>query len=108
MLATGGADGKVKLWDTKSYLCFATFKEHASKVTGVKFVPQNANTLVSSSLDGTVRAYDTKRYRNFRTMRPDENVQLECLAVDPVGDVSLNLILFDVEFNNYRSYVQDL
>jgi len=87
VLATGGFDGKVKLWDTKTYLCFATFKDHASKVTGVKFVQQNANTLVSSSLDGTVRAYDTKRYRNFRIMRPDINVQLNCLAVDHVGDI---------------------
>ena len=28
IIATGGADGKIKLWDSSSYFCFATFSEH--------------------------------------------------------------------------------
>ena len=34
-LATGGDDGKVKLWTTKNCLCFATFSEHTGKVTAL-------------------------------------------------------------------------
>lgn len=95
VLATGSVDGKIKLWDTKSFLCFATFSEHASKVTGLKFVQNNQNTLISCSLDGTCRAFDSLRYRNFRTMTPNVNAQLNCLAVDPMGDVFILLKLLN-------------
>jgi len=87
VLATGSHDGKIKLWDTKTFLCFATFEEHSSKVTGLKFLQNNQNTLISCSLDGTCRAFDSLRYRNFRTMTPNVNAQLNCLAVDPMGDI---------------------
>ena len=28
ILATGGDDGKIKLWTTKNHLCYVTFTEH--------------------------------------------------------------------------------
>jgi hypothetical protein len=31
MIATGGCDGKLRLWDAKSHLCFTTLSEHDSK-----------------------------------------------------------------------------
>jgi len=34
-LATGGDDGKVKVWTTKNCLCFVTFSEHVAKITAV-------------------------------------------------------------------------
>lgn len=82
-LATGGNDGRIKLWEQRSGFCFATFSEHESQVTAVKFT--NQSTLISSSYDGTVRAYDCNKYRCFRTMRPDSKCQLTCLAVEPSG-----------------------
>lgn len=30
IIATGGNDGKIKLWDTQSYFCYTTFSEHNS------------------------------------------------------------------------------
>jgi len=86
IIALGGNDGKIRLFDTQSNFCFQTFSEHISKVTDLKF-SSKLNTLVSCSLDGTVRAFDTLRYRNFRVMRADMNVQFSCLAVDPSGEV---------------------
>lgn len=67
-LATGGDDGKVKVWTTKNCLCFVTFSEHVAQVTAVAFIPKKGNAIVTASRDGTVRAYDLVKYRNFRTL----------------------------------------
>lgn len=36
-LATGGEDGKVKLWKVHSGFCFVTFKEHINAITSMAF-----------------------------------------------------------------------
>ena len=60
VVATGGDDGKVKLWNTSSGFCFVTFSDHTSPVTAVVFAP-SGKVVLSASLDGTVRAYDLHR-----------------------------------------------
>lgn len=74
-LATGGDDGKVKLWSVRNGLCFATFTDHTAQITDLKFIVKNQkgggnDVVLSSSLDGTVRAYDLVKYRNFRVLTP--------------------------------------
>jgi periodic tryptophan protein 2 len=86
-LATGGDDGKVKLWTTKNCLCFATFSEHTGKVTALQFTPRKGNSVLSASLDGTVRAYDLVKYRNYRTMTTPKPAQFSCLAIEQSGDI---------------------
>ncbi|KAF8794527.1 Periodic tryptophan protein 2 like protein [Argiope bruennichi] len=85
-IASGGEDGKVKIWDTYSGFCFVTFTEHASAITGVEFC-QNGKAVVSCSVDGTVRAFDLIRYRNFKTYTTPEPTQLSCLAVDRSSEI---------------------
>jgi periodic tryptophan protein 2 len=85
-IATGGDDGKVKLWNTSTGFCFVTFSDHTSSVTGLAF-SQNGNAVFSSSLDGTVRAYDLNRYRNFRILTGPNPTQFNCVAVDPSGEI---------------------
>jgi periodic tryptophan protein 2 len=85
-VATGGDDGKVKLWSAYSGFCFVTFTEHTAPVSTVSFAKQGS-VLFTASLDGTVRAYDLVRYRNFRTFTSPTPVQFSCLAVDPSGEV---------------------
>lgn len=51
---------QVKVWNSTSGLCFVTFTEHVSSVTGVTFT-SSGFVLVSASLDGTVRAFDLHR-----------------------------------------------
>ncbi|KAN0061819.1 U3 snoRNP protein [Thecaphora frezii] len=84
--ATGGDDGKIKLWNTASGFCTATFSEHSASVSCIEFAKQGT-VLFSASLDGTVRAYDLVRYRNFRTLTSPTPVQFISLAVDPSGEV---------------------
>ena len=86
IVATGGDDGKVKVWNTTSGFCFVTFSEHSAAVSAVEFAKQG-QVLFSASLDGTVRAFDLIRYRNFRTFTSPAPVQFSCLAVDPSGEV---------------------
>jgi periodic tryptophan protein 2 len=85
-IATGGDDGKVKLWNTRSGFCIITFSQHTASVSAVYFASQG-QVLFSASLDGTVRAFDLIRYRNFRTFTSPSPVQFSCLAVDPSGEV---------------------
>ncbi|CAA7264355.1 unnamed protein product [Cyclocybe aegerita] len=85
-IATGGDDGKLKVWSTFSSFCFVTFTEHSAPISSVTFAKQGS-VLFSASLDGTVRAYDLVRYRNFRTFTSPSPVQFSCLAVDPSGEV---------------------
>ncbi|XP_029941900.1 periodic tryptophan protein 2 homolog [Salarias fasciatus] len=85
-IATGGDDGKVKVWNTHSGLCFVTFTEHSSSITGITFT-SSGFVILSASLDGTVRAFDLHRYRNFRTFTSPRSVQFSSLAVDASGEL---------------------
>ena len=85
-IATGGDDGKVKVWNATSGFCSVTFSEHSAAISGVEFAKQG-QILFSASLDGTVRAFDLVRYRNFRTFTSPSPVQFSSFAVDPSGEV---------------------
>ncbi|XP_038138082.1 PWP2 small subunit processome component [Cyprinodon tularosa] len=85
-VVTGGDDGKVKVWNTNSGLCFVTFTEHTSSVTSVTFT-SSGFVIASASLDGTVRAFDLHRYRNFRTFTSPRPAQFSSLAVDVSGEL---------------------
>ncbi|KAI8911003.1 WD40-repeat-containing domain protein [Gorgonomyces haynaldii] len=85
-IATGGGDGKVKLWNTQSGFCFVTFTEHTGPITSLEFTKKK-QVVFSSSLDGTVRAFDLIRYRNFRTFTSPTPQQFTCLAVDQSGEI---------------------
>lgn len=84
-IATGGEDGKIKVWNTSNGFCFVTFTDHTSGISGIIFTKKN--TIVSASLDGTVRAFDLHRYRNFRTCTSPKSNQFICLAADPAGEI---------------------
>jgi len=87
LLATGGHDGKVKVFSAQSGLCFVTFAEHTAPVTALCFTPQG-NAILTASQDGSVRAFDLLRYRNFRTFAsPDGLCQWSSVAVDSGGEI---------------------
>lgn len=85
-IATGGDDGKLKVWSVQNGFCFVTFSEHTAPIMDIMFA-KHGSVLFSASLDGTVRAFDLVRYRNFRTFTSPSPVQFSCIAVDPSGEV---------------------
>ena len=87
VIASGGGDGRVRLFTAASGFCHATLAGHDAPITGLAFLP-SSGALLSSSLDGTVRAWDLARYRPFRTLVPPERGQATCVAVDPGGDLA--------------------
>lgn len=93
-MATGGQDGRIKVWSPASGCSTLTFTEHkGAAVTALAFVWKGRSThssssvLLSAATDGTVRAYDLIRGRAFRVMASPRPVRFSCLAVDPSGDV---------------------
>ncbi|KAI3637136.1 hypothetical protein MIR68_004842 [Amoeboaphelidium protococcarum] len=90
LMASGGDDGKVKIWNANTGFCFITFQEHQSPVSAVCFAGKQGgkqSIVFSASYDGTVRAYDLVRYRNFRTFTAPQRVQFSSIAVEPNGDI---------------------
>lgn len=87
VLASGGQDGRIKIWDTSSSACLCTFSNHSSKVTDIKFPIAKINMFVSCSIDGTVRAYDLVKQVNFRTMTTPEPTLLNCIGIDHTGEI---------------------
>ncbi|XP_055678283.1 periodic tryptophan protein 2 homolog [Lutzomyia longipalpis] len=85
-IATGGEDGKVKIWNLHTGFCFVTFSDHAGPVTAVEF-SRNRKFLISASLDGTVRAFDMLRQRNFRTFTTPQPTQFSSVALDCSGEL---------------------
>ncbi|KAI5703772.1 hypothetical protein M8J75_015985 [Diaphorina citri] len=51
-IASGGEDGKVKLWNVHTGFCFVTFSEHTSPVSAVQF-SNTRKFVLSASVDGT-------------------------------------------------------
>ena len=82
IIATGGEDGKVKLWKTYHGLCYATLpSNHTAPVKALVFTT-NEKVVLSASLDGTVKAHDLLRYRHFRTFVTPTPCQILSLATN--------------------------
>jgi len=60
LLASGGSDSIIRLWDMATKQQIATFTKHSYPVFSVAFSPDGA-FLASASTDSTVRVWDIKR-----------------------------------------------
>ncbi|UCG16916.1 MAG: serine/threonine protein kinase [Phycisphaerales bacterium] len=66
LVASGGDDAIVKLWDTAAIECVAVLTKHAGPVYGLDFSPDGQH-LASASLDGTVVIWDLGTRAPVRT-----------------------------------------
>ena len=90
MLATGGTDGAVKLWDVASRKNTATLQGHEHWVLCVTFSP-DGKTLASASADGTVKLWDVASGKNTSTIN-DHGVH--SVSFSPDGKVLASASLF--------------
>jgi len=60
LLAAGGEDGSLRLWDTSvSTTAIQTYeKAHHSEIKGVAFSPSNQHLLISAGMDKRIVLYD--------------------------------------------------
>jgi hypothetical protein len=61
VLASGGAEGAVKLWDVEQARLLVTLEWHLGPVRGVAFSP-DGDRLASASADGAVRLWDWRQF----------------------------------------------
>ena len=86
LMATGGKDGKVKVWNAATGACMATFSDHRAEVGSVYFCKQK-KILTSCSSDGSIRLYDLNRFKQFRLLTSPSPQQFSTTISDPSGEV---------------------
>lgn len=66
-LATGGEDGKVRIWNLQTRKSTTTLESHFSVVRKIDYCPEE-NALLSASRDKTVIVYDVKSWKVRHTI----------------------------------------
>jgi WD40 repeat protein/serine/threonine protein kinase len=84
LLASGGADKTVKLWNLDTFDHVRTYRGHTDFVTALAFSP-SGRTLASSGLDGTVRIWSTTSSRVLRRLYGHHG-RVSALAFAPSGE----------------------
>ena len=86
MLASGSADGTVKVWDMTTRSCSHTFEHHGDKVQCVLWHPTEAFMLATAAFDGQVCLVDC-RSAAVTVVNGDKGAKLPCdvesMAWDP-------------------------
>lgn len=73
-LASGGEDGKIRIWDLHKRKSAAILDSHVSVVRSLDFSPQE-NALVSGSRDKTVMVWDSRTWKTRSTIPVLESVE---------------------------------
>ena len=83
IVASGGWDDSVSLWDVETGKKIAVLKGHLGSVSALSFAP-DGKTLVSASYDGTVKLWDIATRKNTHTLKAHSKI-LYALAISPDG-----------------------
>ncbi|MEU1075856.1 helix-turn-helix domain-containing protein [Streptomyces sp. NPDC005878] len=83
LLASGGADGTVRIWDTARHRETATLTGHDGPVTAVAFAP-GGHRLATAGTDGSVRLWDVPA-RRMTAMLTGHRGAVRAIAFAPDG-----------------------
>jgi WD40 repeat protein len=84
LVASGGADGLVRVWSADAHALVATLEGHQGPITGLAFFPESRR-LASSSRDGTIRIW---RLDGTSAPRSDKPIDL---GAGPILDLQAAL-----------------
>jgi WD40 repeat protein len=84
LLASGGHDAIIKLWDVRTGSEIRALAGHANTVTSLAF-SRDGRMLVSGSLDSTIRFWDVESGKVVRTI--DRSTGVTSVAVSPDGNI---------------------
>jgi WD40 repeat protein/RsiW-degrading membrane proteinase PrsW (M82 family) len=85
ILASGGFDHAIKLWDVSTGTLLKTFKGHSDFVLSVTFSP-DGNVLASSSYDKSIKLWEVNSGKVLRTMRGHTDA-VTSVALSPDGQI---------------------
>ncbi len=81
MLASGGEDRSIRLWDTKTWNCLQVLPGHAWQVSSLAFIANGA-VLLSGSWDKTVKFWQIATGMEFDMLNGHID-SVTCLVIDP-------------------------
>lgn len=79
ILGTGTGDGAVRIWETRTQKCAASFDGHSGAVASLSF-SENGYYMASAADDG-VRLWDLRKLKNFRSLTPYEGTSAPATSV---------------------------
>lgn len=85
ILASGGADRRIRLWNADTGKIIYTLDGHQEAVTCLEFMP-NSKILVSASADRTIRFWDIGQKQLLKTIEAHDE-QIHALAISQDGQM---------------------
>jgi serine/threonine protein kinase len=83
MLASGGADSQIRLWNADTGKIMSTLDGHDRAVTAVRFMPKG-QILISAGSDGTIRFWDLPQRTSLKTIQAHTD-KIHDLAISQDG-----------------------
>ena len=108
LIATGGDNGIVTLWDIKENELVHAFdtSSHSDTCTGVIFSPTNELLLCSAGLDAKIQFFDVEEKRNVKTIEANEAVTSLSFFQDGIniaaGTPSGSIYMYNLKSSNVK------
>jgi WD40 repeat protein len=88
ILASGGADRRIRLWNTDTGKIISTFDGHQESVMALAFMP-NGKILISAGADRTLRFWDLDRKQLLKTIETHEQA-IQAVAISADGSLIIS------------------
>lgn len=108
LIATGGDNGIVTLWDIKENQLYHAFdtSSHSDTCTGVIFSPTNELLLCSAGLDSKIQFFDVDEKKNVKTIEANEQVTALSFFQDGIniaaGTPSGSIYMYNLKSSNVK------